>query len=369
MARCFSCLLTSLLLVVPSLAREPIIVNLQETRPLEFFARFYIDSLTDGVSESIPFQLVNPSNYPILLGKPSGTCGCITVEVSGTTINPGGKVDGKLNVKVDAKRQAVWRQRLMFDRVDSKNSSVDLEIVSDIYGQLAFRDSEFLVQLFNSRDRSVGATKSVEKHLRFSITVPIKVNDLELTLIPNHPAVKGEIAEVDDTLGEVRLKIDPTKDTPGSIALVCRLTDTKSSKTAEIRGVFAERSAISVVPNLLRVSRDDVDRLVAHAIVARHDINEDTEDKHESIPQVNARLLDSELDIEITRVSRAVSRVRVKIPVAIEDRLSEDRDARVTWNIRWGKDRSVCETKLSIDNRVLPSLRQMPLGQSIDGNE
>lgn len=367
MAKYTFCIFSVLILVVPALAREPIVVNLQETRAYAYFARLYIDLLTDGASETVPFQLVNPSSYPIVLGRPSGTCGgCITVEVSGTTIDPGGKVDGKLTIKVDAKRQAVWRQRLMFDRVDSKNSSVDLELVSDIYGQLAFRDSEFLIQLFSSRDRSVSAPMTVEKRLQFSITDPVTIDHLELLLIPNLPAVKGVIAQVDDVTGEVRLKIDHAKDVPESAAFICRLTDKHSSKTAEVRGVIALRSSIRVLPSLLRVSRENSDRLVAHAMVARHNTEEVDEEVRESIPLVNARLLGSELVVETTRVSRAVSRASIKIPKSVEERLAEEPDAQVIWSIRWGKDRSMYETKLSIADGLLHPLRQVPPSKSTD---
>jgi hypothetical protein len=88
---------------------------LRETRPHEFFGRLHIGKFEDGDESEVSFRIVNEGSQAIRLNKPIGTCGCLKIQVSNSVIPPGGNIDATLSVKIDAKRQAFWRQKLFFD--------------------------------------------------------------------------------------------------------------------------------------------------------------------------------------------------------------------------------------------------------------
>ncbi len=351
------------LVVSPCMAEKPLVITLQEVRPYKCFGRLHVGAVEDGTSSDISFRLINPGNKEVILTKPTGTCGCLRVKMSSAEIAPGGSVDGVLSIKVDAKRQPFWRQRLFFDGEDFGDASVELEVVSDITGLLAFRDKEFLVQLFGTEKQRVGiAPKTVQKALRFSATPPLKIGALELTVSPEHPAIKSEIVQAGENSGDVLLSIDTARVDESATTLLCRLVDKKSGKSADIRGVIARRSPISVVPTTIRFSRGENGRLVGHAVVARHRVDGDKEAK--ATPVVRARLLGRELNVTSKQAGRSVSRVAVQIPESLEDRLVEESEARIIWDVVWDSDRTAKDSRIYLDwNPILP-VREIPIHQS-----
>ncbi len=362
---CFSvlkCLLLAFLFYSSCAAENRILVTLQETRPHEYFGRLNVGPVEDGADRKVSFRMINPGDSEVILQKPTGTCGCVRVEMSSVKIAPGGSVDGVLSIKVDAKRQAFWRQMLFFDGDKFGESSVELEVVSEITGLLAFRDKEFLIQVFGSGNRQErAASERIIKSLQFTATPPLKIETLELSLTPPHPAIESEIVRIDDKSGELHLSIDMSRVGPSATTLSCLLKDRVSGKSAGIRGVIATRSPISVLPSIVRFSRGDDGRLIGHAVVARLVVDRAHETDAKNPANVSARLLGTRLTIITRQATRSVARVSVQIPESLEERLAEESDARINWDVMWGSDRATSKSKVYVDREPILSSPSHPI--------
>jgi hypothetical protein len=346
-----SCLQVCLCLLIASqcIAEDPITVILEEGRPHEYFGRLYVGSVEDGANRKLSFRLNNPSGSEIILHQPKRTCGCIEVLMSASKIEPGKSVDGVLSIKVEADRKPVWRQRVTFDPEKFGDGYVQLEVVCDIPGLLAFRDREVLVQVFgSSRGQSGDESGIIQSLVPFSSTPPIDADELELSIVPPHPGIKAEFARTPEGERAVRVSIDVFTIIGASpVTVQCRLKDKDSEKIAGVRLIIAERTPISVVPSTVRFSRGDDGRLSGEAIVARHFLSDESEGARDASPVVTAKLLDKSLEVTTKPMSRSVVRATVLIPENMEEWLVERNEIpRLVWDVMWGDDRVRPESKI-----------------------
>lgn len=351
------CLFTALLFSAFSAAIckavGPVNVTLQEKRPREFFGRLYVGGIEDKAEKEIPFRMMNPSNTVVVLRKPTGTCGCVRVEMSSAEIEPGRSVDGVLFVQVDAKRMPIWRQQLFFDGEEQGDASVELEVVSEIVGMLAFKERDFLVTVFDkSVEKSIRDEGAIKTSLGFTVTHPLDISNLRVEVEPAGSGAVASIHPVGKQEGEVRLTIDARRFGKAR-SLLCRVTDRNTGVSADIRGVVARRSPISVVPSVVRLSAGQGDDgLVGTAIVARHVASAEDSSEVDDAIVIKAHLLETSLNVKSKRSGRNVSRVSFVVPEVIRQQLLDERNPILRWDIIWGKERALLKSSIHFDRNA-----------------
>ncbi|QDV63132.1 hypothetical protein Mal65_22740 [Crateriforma conspicua] len=331
--------------------RSPIPVVLRETQPNLFEAKVNLDGIEINSNRSVVLKLSNPDgNSPITLSKPVASCGCLQVAVSDTRLPAGGEIEIVLKVAVDRNQKApIWRQTVSFDSKKPGDSIVKLEIVSRVNGLLRFEDDRFLVQLYeHSVDDS--DPKLLERRFAFYATEPIQNDKLQLIQDQSDPAVSVSIDPLDTERGELVLRIDEAHMGDEGVKLSYQLRDPESEQTASLSGVVVRRSALSIVPSILRIVRNEDGKLDAHVIVLNHAADRQSHDKgdpKEASPiAIEASLAGRKLRTRVTQAGKGFARVGIRIPEELISQFNESSTPQMSIQVDWGDRRMATKRTL-----------------------
>ncbi|WP_153556131.1 hypothetical protein [Roseimaritima sediminicola] len=331
-------------------------VVLVERRPMEFFGRLHIPPQTDGASKNVAFRLINSeNNRELKLGKPNATCGCVRVEVSAVEIPPGRSVDALLSVNIQAQgAQPVWRQKLFFEGEGPSQAYVEIEVVSEMAGFLAFQEPDFLVEIAGESARSSNRnTSNITKTLAFTATRPIATEKLTLRVEPSHIGIKTLLRRTSDTGGEAMLRLTPNEFGDEPLNVSCTLEDESSGKSTIIRGVIARRPAISVFPSTIRFIREKNGKLAGNAVVTKFEDNKKESTPNTSPAFIQAQISGLPLKVDVTQAGGTLARVKLEIPEDHEKSFDDENKKSIKWDIVWGDERGAPRSRILISDSDL----------------
>jgi len=284
----------------------------------------------------------------------------LQVGVSSTSLPAGASVQMSLKVVVDGSQKTpVWRQHVSFDPKNPGDANVKLEVVSEVKGLLRFVETQFLVPIYpelkpDVSDKDQASSNLLTKRFVFYATDPIQIRQLQVVEDSSDPAVSVAIHEVENGKGELVLTIDRSHIGNEPIRLAYHLKDKASGRTATIAGAVASRSAISIVPSLLRVVRNDEGILEANAMVLCHASAraEQVEGEASATVPVNLEvfLQGRRIKAKVSQSGSSFARVKIEIPADCEEKLREDLEPQIKFDVFWGEIRARAEKKLLLPN-------------------
>ncbi|WP_168565327.1 hypothetical protein [Crateriforma spongiae] len=146
------------------------------------------------------------------------------------------------------------------------------------------------------------------------------------------------------------MRIDETHIGDKGVKLSCQLRDPESGQTASLSGVVVRRSAVSVVPSILRVVRNEDGKLDAHVIVLNHAADRQSHDegdpKEASPIAIEASLAGRKLRTRVTQAGKGFARVGIRIPEELISQLNELSKPQMSIQVYWGDRRMATKHKL-----------------------